>query len=134
MDRDFGLPDDVRELVGLARTWAEDRAAPSAASYEEKKEFPRELFRQLGEMGLAGIPYDERYGGGGQSFLAYLAVVEEIAHAYLALAVGLSVHHLCAFGIHQFGSDGLKQRYLPRLFSGEWLGAYPLSHASFGTD
>src|SRR5205807_4537097 len=104
VDRDFGLSAEERELAGLARRWAEERAAPSAASYEEKKEFPRELFRQLGEMGLAGIPYDERSGGGVQSFLAYLAVVEEVARAYLALAVGVSVHHLCAFGIHEFGS------------------------------
>jgi alkylation response protein AidB-like acyl-CoA dehydrogenase len=134
VDRDFGLSQDERELIGLVRRWAEERAAPSAASYEEKKEFPRELFGQLGEMGLGGIPYDEKYGGGGQSFLAYLAVVEEIAHAYLALAVGVSVHHLCAFGIHGFGSEELKGRYLPRLFSAEWLGAYALSEASSGSD
>src|SRR5256714_3334322 len=134
MDRNFGLSADEQELAGLAREWADERAAPSAASYEDKKEFPRELFSQLGEMGLTGIPYDERFGGGGQSFLAYLAVVEEIAHAYLALAVGESVHHLCAFGIHEFGSEDLKQRYLPRLFSGEWLGAYALSEASSGSD
>jgi alkylation response protein AidB-like acyl-CoA dehydrogenase len=134
VDRDFGLSAEERELAGLARRWAEERAAPSAASYEEKKEFPRELFRQLGDMGLLGIPYDERYGGGGQSFLAYLAVVEEIARAYLALAVGVSVHHLCAFGIHEFGSEELKERYLPRMFSGERLGAYALSEASSGSD
>jgi alkylation response protein AidB-like acyl-CoA dehydrogenase len=134
MDRDFGLTGEERDLARLARTWADERAAPSAASYEEKKEFPRALFQQLGEMGLSGIPYDERYGGGGQSFLAYLTVVEEVARTYLALAVGISVHHLCAFGIHQFGSDDLKQRYLPRLFSGEWLGAYALSEASSGSD
>src|SRR5207248_7305904 len=78
--------------------------------------------------------YDERFGGGGQSFLAYLAVIEEIAHAYLALAIGMSVHHLCAFGIHEFGSEDLKEKYLPRLFSGEWLGAYALSEASSGSD
>jgi alkylation response protein AidB-like acyl-CoA dehydrogenase len=134
MDRDLGLPDDVRELVGLARTWADDRAGPSAASYEEKKEFPRELFRQLGEMGFAGIPYEERFGGGGQSFLAYLAVLEEIARAYLALGIGVSVHHLCGFGIHEFGSDDLRQRYLPRMFSGEHLGAYGLSEPDSGSD
>src|SRR5919204_588679 len=63
-----------------------------------------------------------------------MAVVEEVACSYLALAVGLSVHHLCAFGIHEFGSDELKERYLPRLFSGEWLGAYALSEASSGSD
>ena len=134
MDRDFGLSADERELAQLARQWADERAAPSAASYEEKKEFPRELFRQLGDMGLAGIPYEERFGGGGQSFLAYLAVLEEIARAYLALGIAVSVHHLCAFGIHEFGSDDLKQRYLPRLFGGEHLGAYGLSEPESGSD
>src|SRR5207247_4916500 len=114
--------------------WVNRRLAPSAGSYEEKKEFPRELFLQLGEMGLAGIPYQERYGGGGQPFLVYLAVLEEMARGSLPLAVSLSVHHLCAFGIHEFGSEDLKGRYLPRLLSGEWLGAYALSEASSGSD
>jgi alkylation response protein AidB-like acyl-CoA dehydrogenase len=134
VDRDFGLPEDVRELVRVARQWASERAAPSAGSYEEKKEFPRELFRELGEMGLLGIPYDERFGGGGQSFLAYLAVLEEVARAYLSLGITVSVHHLCGFGIHEFGSDELKQRYLPAMFSGEWLGAYGLSEPESGSD
>jgi alkylation response protein AidB-like acyl-CoA dehydrogenase len=134
VDRDFGLSDDERQLVASVRRWADDRAAPSAASYEEKKQFPRELLSELGEMGLGGIPYDERHGGGGQSYLLYLAVLEEVARGFLALGVGLSVHHLCAFGIHQFGSESLKERYLPRLFAGEWLGAYALSEASAGSD
>jgi alkylation response protein AidB-like acyl-CoA dehydrogenase len=134
MDRDFGLSDDERELVASVRRWSDDRAAPSAASYEEKKQFPRELFSELGEMGLAGVPYEERHGGGGQSYLLYLAVLEEVARGFLALGVGLSVHHLCAYGIHQFGSESLKGRYLPQLFAGEWLGAYALSEASSGSD
>ncbi len=134
MDRDFGLSEDERELGGSVRRWADTRAAPSAPSYEEKKQFPRELFSELGEMGLAGIPYDERYGGGGQSYLLYLAVLEEVARGFLALGVGLSVHHLCAFGIHQFGSESLKERYLPRLFSGSALGAYGLTEESSGSD
>jgi len=134
MDRDSGLTPEERELVGTVRRWADERAAPSAPSYEEKKEFPRDLFSQLGDMGLAGIPYDERYGGGGQSYLVYLAVLEEVARAYLALGVALSVHHLCAFGIQQFGSDELKDRYLPPLFAARHLGAYALSEASSGSD
>jgi alkylation response protein AidB-like acyl-CoA dehydrogenase len=134
VEADFGLTDEGRELVGLARRWVQDRIAPSASSYEEKKEFPRELFRQLGATGLAGIPYEERFGGGGQSDLLYLAVLEEVARGSLPFAVTVSVHHLCSFGIHQFGSEDLKQRYLPRLFSGEWLGAYALSEASSGSD
>jgi alkylation response protein AidB-like acyl-CoA dehydrogenase len=132
--RDFGFTEDQREIVGAVREFVADRAAPAASDYEEKKEFPRDLFRQLGEMGLCGIPYDEAFGGAGQPFLTYLAVLEEMATGFLSLAMALSVHHLSAFGVHQFGSDDLKSRYLPRLFSGEWLGAYALSEASSGSD
>lgn len=134
MDRDFGLTEDQRDIVGTVREFVTDRVAPAASGYEEKKEFPRDLFRQLGEMGLCGIPYDEAYGGAAQPFLTYLAVLEEVATGFLSLAVGLSVHHLSASGMHQFGSKELKSKYLPRLFSGEWLGAYALSEASSGSD
>jgi len=132
--RDFGLSEDQRELVGAVRAFVAERAAPAAAGYEEKKEFPRDLFSQLGVMGLCGIPYEERFGGGGQSFVSYLAVLEEIAAGFLSLAITLSVHHLSAFGLHRFGSEALKTKYLPKLFSGDWLGAYALSEASSGSD
>lgn len=134
MHRDFGLTGDQREIVGAVREFVADRAAPAAAGYEEKKEFPRDLFRQLGEMGLCGIPYDEAYGGASQPSLTYLAVLEEVATGFFSLAMALSVHHLSAFGLHDFGSEDLKGKYLPRLFSGEWLGAYALSEASSGSD
>jgi alkylation response protein AidB-like acyl-CoA dehydrogenase len=134
VDRDFGLTDEQRDIVGAVREWVGEQAGPASAGYEEKHEFPRELFRHLGEMGLAGIPYDERHGGGGQSYLTYLLVLEEIATGFLSLAVTMSVHHLAASGIHDFGSEHLKESYLPRLFSAEWLGAYALSEASSGSD
>jgi alkylation response protein AidB-like acyl-CoA dehydrogenase len=134
MDRDFGLTEDQREIVGLVREFVRDEVAPAAPGFEERKEFPREQFRRLGEMGLGGIPWEERYGGGGQPFLTYLAVLEELAAGSLSLAVGVSVHHLATFGIHDFGSDGLKDRYLPRLCGGESLGAYALTEASSGSD
>jgi alkylation response protein AidB-like acyl-CoA dehydrogenase len=132
--RDEGLTSEQREIVGLVRGFVAERVAPAIAGYEERKEFPRDLFRALGEMGLCGIPYEETYGGAGQSHLLYLAVLEELATGSLSLAVGLSVHHLSAFGVHGFGSDDLKRRYLPKLFSGEWLGAYALSEAASGSD
>jgi alkylation response protein AidB-like acyl-CoA dehydrogenase len=132
--RDFGLTDDQREVVGAVRAFVADRIRPEIGDFEERKEFPRDLFRGLCEMGLGGIPYDERYGGGGQPYLTYLAVLEEVATGSLSLAVGLSVHHLSAFGVHEFGSETLKEKYLPKLFSGEWLGAYALSEASSGSD
>ncbi len=134
MDRDFGLDEEQRELVRVVRAFAQDRAGPASADHEAKKTFPRELFRELGEMGLAGIPWDEAYGGGGQSFLSYLLVLEEVATTYLALSIAISVHHLSSFALHAFGSDDLKATYLPRLCSAEWLGAYALSEASSGSD
>jgi alkylation response protein AidB-like acyl-CoA dehydrogenase len=134
MDRDFGLSEEERGIVEAVRAFVADRVRPEIAGYEERKEFPRDLFRGLCDMGLGGIPYDDRYGGGGQPFLTYLAVLEEVATGSLSLAVGLSVHHLTAFGIHEFGSTSLKEKYLPKLFTGEWLGAYALSEASSGSD
>lgn len=134
MDRDFGLDDEQRELLRTVRTFARERAGPASLEHEAERTFPRELFRELGGMGLAGIPWDERYGGGAQSFLSYLIVLEEVATTYLALALALSVHHLASFALHAFGSGELKRRYLPRLCSAEWLGAYALSEASAGSD
>jgi alkylation response protein AidB-like acyl-CoA dehydrogenase len=134
VERDFGLNGDQRDVVAAVRSFAADRIAPEIAGYEERKEFPRDLFRGLCDLGLGGIPYDERYGGGGQPYLTYLAVLEEVATGSLSLAVALSVHHISAFGVHEFGSEALKEKYLPKLFSGEWLGAYALSEASSGSD
>jgi alkylation response protein AidB-like acyl-CoA dehydrogenase len=134
VNRDFGLSEEQRQIVGAVRDIVAERIAPAIGGYEERKEFPRDLFRELGRMGLTGIPYDEAYGGGGQPYLTYLAVLEEVATGSLSLAVTLSVHHLSASGVAWYGSDALKKRYLPKLLSGEWLGAYALSEASSGSD
>lgn len=134
MDRDFGFTPEQREIVGTVRSFVADRVRPEIGEFEARKDFPREMFRALCDMGLGGIPYSEKHGGGGQPFLTYLAVLEEIATGSVSLAVALSVHHLSAYGLHEFGSDELKERYLPKLFSGEYLGAYALSEAGSGSD
>jgi alkylation response protein AidB-like acyl-CoA dehydrogenase len=134
MEREFGLDEDQRELVRLVRSFARDKAGPASDGYEERREFPRPLFAELGQMGLGGIPWDEAYGGGGQPFLSYLVVLEELGTTYLSLAVGMSVHHLAAFALHGFASDELKAKYLPKLCASEWLGAYALTEGSSGSD
>ena len=134
MDRDFGLTDDQREVVGAVRSFVAERVAPESSAREARGEFPRDWFAELGRMGLCGIPYDERHGGGGQPYLTYLAVLEELATGSLTLAEALSVHHLSASAIAWYGSEELRAAYLPRLFAGEWLGAYALSEASSGSD
>ena len=80
VDRDFGLSNEQHEIVATVRAFVNERVAPAAGEFEEKGEFPRELFRGLGDMGLAGVPYEEGYGGGGQSYLTYLV---EIGRAHV---------------------------------------------------
>lgn len=128
------LDDDQRALVQMVREFADEVAAPAASAYEARAEDPAAIYRQLAELGLTGIPFPEEYGGGGQPYLTYLLVVEEIARAYVALAIGLSVHTLCAFAVNTFGSDPQKKDLLARLASGEWYGAYSLSEPHSGSD
>jgi alkylation response protein AidB-like acyl-CoA dehydrogenase len=128
------LATDERDLLHMVREFSDEVLAPAAPEYEERSEDPAPLYKQLAELGLTGIPYPEEYGGGGQPYLTYLSVVEEIARAYLGFAIGLSVHTLCAFAVNGFGSDELKGDVLERLCSGEWFGAYSLSEPHSGSD
>ncbi|MCA1709443.1 MAG: acyl-CoA dehydrogenase family protein, partial [Actinobacteria bacterium] len=109
------LDEDQKALVAMVREFADEVLAPAASGYEERSEDPTALYQQLAELELTGIPYPERYGGGGQPYETYLAVVEELARAYLGFAIGLSVHTLCSFAINTFGSDALKEDVLTKL-------------------
>ncbi|CAN5703702.1 acyl-CoA dehydrogenase [soil metagenome] len=128
------LGEEERALVDMVRAFTRKEAAPGALHYEARGEDPLPLYRRLAELGLTGIPFPEQHGGGGASYTTYLLVVEEIAAAYLALSIGLSVHTLCAFAISQFGSEEQKSEVLSRLAAGEWLGAYSLSEPHAGSD
>lgn len=125
---------EAEALLGLVRDIVDGEVAPKAASMEERAEFPRELFRTLGRAGLLGLPYEERYGGGGQPYEVYLQVLEEIGRAWAAVAVGVSVHVLSCFPLSAYGTDAQKDRWLPDLLGGELLGAYCLSEAQSGSD
>ena len=128
------LDDDQRALIEMVRSFADEVVAPAAADYEERSEDPTPIYKQLAELDLTGIAFPEEYGGGGQPYATYLAVIEELARAHLAVAIGLSVHTLCAFAVNTFGSDDLKKDVLARLCSGEWFGAYSLSEPHSGSD
>jgi alkylation response protein AidB-like acyl-CoA dehydrogenase len=128
------LDEDQRDLLKMVRGFADDVLLPEAAGFEARSEDPATLYRRLAELGLTGIPYPEKYGGGDQPYETYLMVVEEIARAYLGFAIGLSVHTLCAFAVNGFGSETLKDDVLSKLCSGEWFGAYSLSEPSSGSD
>jgi alkylation response protein AidB-like acyl-CoA dehydrogenase len=135
MPADLRLLDhDQKALVGLVREFCEGEVAGSVDDYEKRGEDPLPLYAKLGELGLAGLPFPEEYGGGGQTYSTYLLAIEELAYHHLSFAIGLSVHTLCAFAIDEFGTDAQRKEVLSKLATGEWYGAYSLSESGSGSD
>jgi alkylation response protein AidB-like acyl-CoA dehydrogenase len=129
------LPDpDAEALVALAREIAVEELKPLASDYEARSRFPREQFRLLGRSGLLGLPYPEKWGGGAVSYEVYLQVLEELAAAWMTVAVGLSVHTMSCYPLAQFGEDEQRNEWLPDMLGGELLGAYALSEPQAGSD
>ena len=125
---------EAEELLALVREIAVEELAPVAAEYEASARFPREKFRLLGKSGLLGLPYPERWGGGGLPYEVYLQVVEEIAAAWMSVGVGLSVHTMSCFPLARYGNAEQQERWLPSMLGGELLGAYALSEPDAGSD
>ncbi len=125
---------DAEQLVGLTREIASAELAPAASEYEAESRFPREKFRLLGKSGLLGLPYPERWGGSGVGYEVYLQVLEEIATAWMTVAVGMSVHTLSCFPLAYYGTDEQRAEWLPTLLEGDLLGGYALSEPDAGSD
>src|SRR6476620_464079 len=126
--------EEATALLELTRDIATRELLPKVAEAEATETFPREVFRTLGRAGLLGLPYPEEYGGGGQAYVVYLQVLEEIAAVWASVGVGVSVHALSCFGLFTRGTEEQRQRWLPDMLSGELLGAYALSAAHAGSD
>ncbi len=124
----------MQELLELARELADKELRPAVDAAEREERFPREAFRLLGASGLLGLPYPERWGGGGQPYEVYLQVVEELARAWLTVGLGLSVHTLACFPLAAVGTDEQRDRWLPGMLGGDLLGAYCLSEPHSGSD
>lgn len=126
--------EEAEELLALAREIATKELAPQVAEAEEAAVFPEAAYRLLGKSGLLSLPFDEEYGGGGQPYEVYLQVVEEIATAWPSVGVGTSVHALTATVVAANASVEVRDAWLPRMLSGDWLGAYCLSEPQAGSD
>jgi alkylation response protein AidB-like acyl-CoA dehydrogenase len=124
----------MRELLELTRELADRELRPAVTAAERDGRFPRETFRVLGRSGLLGLPYPEELGGGGVSYEVYLQVIEELASAWLAVGLGVSVHTLACFPLVTAGSRKQQEDWLPELLGGELLGAYCLSEPHSGSD
>ncbi|MBP2703704.1 acyl-CoA dehydrogenase family protein [Microbispora sp. RL4-1S] len=135
MSVDRVLPtSEARDLLDLTRELAVKEVAPRAAADESAGRFPRDLFHLLGSSGLLGLPYPEEHGGAAQPYEVYLQVVEELAAAWLAVGLGVSVHTLSCFPLASYGTAAQRAGRLPGMIGGERLGAYCLSEPQSGSD
>ncbi|WP_423793520.1 isovaleryl-CoA dehydrogenase [Hyphococcus luteus] len=124
--------EEMREVVGR---WVDDKLSPRAAEIDEKNLFPRDLWPELGEMGLLGITADEDYGGTGLGYLAHCVAMEEISRGSASVGLSYGAHsNLCVNQINLNASKEQKQRYLPKLISGDHLGALAMSEPGAGSD
>jgi short/branched chain acyl-CoA dehydrogenase len=132
---DFDLSDHHRLIQQTVRDFARNEIAPVAEELDREKRFPYEIVRKLGDLGLMGIPFPEQYGGGGGDTLAYALAVVELARVDSSVAITLCAHtSLGTQPIYLFGSEEQKRAWLPRLCSGERLGAFGLTEPEAGSD
>jgi short/branched chain acyl-CoA dehydrogenase len=131
----FDLTDEQRAIQSLVRDFAEGEVRPVAEELDREKRFPYEIVAKLGELGLMGMPYPERYGGGGADNLAYAIAIEELARVDSSVAITVAAHtSLGTWPLYAFGSDEQKEAWMPRLCSGERLGAFGLTEPEAGSD
>ena len=132
---DFDLSPDHELIRRTVREFAEAEVAPVAEELDRTKSFPYEIVRKLGELNLMGIPFPEEYGGGGGDTLAYALAVEELTRVDSSVAITLCAHtSLGTQPIYLFGTEEQKREWLPRLCSGEALGAFGLTEPEAGSD
>jgi len=132
---EFGLGEAADAIRGLTARFAADRIAPLAAEIDASNSFPRELWPQLGALGLLGVTVEEEFGGAGLGYLEHVVAMEEVSRASASVGLSYGAHsNLCVNQIRRWGTEDQKRRYLPGLISGEHVGALAMSEAGSGSD
>ena len=132
---DFALGDSADMLRDSVQRFADDEIAPRAADIDKRNEFPHDLWRKMGDLGILGVTAEEEYGGAGMGYLEHAVAMEEVSRASASVGLSYGAHsNLCVNQICRNGSDSQKQQFLPRLISGEHVGALAMSESGAGSD
>jgi isovaleryl-CoA dehydrogenase len=131
----FDLGDDIDMLRDAVRDFAQTEIAPRAAEIDRSDVFPADLWQKMGTLGVLGVTVDDTYGGAGMGYLAHMIAMEEISRASASVGLSYGAHsNLCVNQIHRNGTEAQKQKYLPKLISGEHVGALAMSEPGAGSD
>lgn len=132
---DFRLTEEQKMIRQMVREFAENQVAPTAAKRDEEERFDRDIFEQMADLGLTGIPWPEEYGGAGADYQSYVIAVEELSRVDASIGVTLSAHvSLASWPIYKFGTEEQKQKFLRPLAEGKKMGAYCLTEPGSGSD
>lgn len=131
----FETTEITQQVAQAAREFAQQQIRPHVMEWDESQEFPTHIFKALGELGMMGVLVPEQYGGAGLSYFEYKAIIEEIAKVDGSIGLSVAAHNsLCTGHILLFGNEEQKQKYLPKLATAEWIGAWGLTEANTGSD
>jgi isovaleryl-CoA dehydrogenase len=131
----FDHGEDIAALRATVQQFAQEQIAPRAAEIDRSDQFPMDLWKKMGELGLLGVTVDEEYGGTGMGYLAHIVAMEEISRASASVGLSYGAHsNLCVNQIRRNGSEEQKRAYLPKLISGEHVGALAMSEPNAGSD
>jgi alkylation response protein AidB-like acyl-CoA dehydrogenase len=132
---DFELNPEQTAIRDMVRDFAKNEIVPNAVAWDESQSFPRELFSRLGELGMLGVLIPEDYGGAGLGYVEYVTILEEIGAADGGVGLGVAAHNsLCTNHIYMFAREDVKRAFVPKLASGQWIGAWGLTEPQAGSD
>lgn len=132
---DFSLNENQKMIAGMIQKFGNDFIKPKMMEWDEKQEFPVDVFRKLGELGLMGVVVPTQYGGSGFSYTEYVTAIVELSKVCSSIGLSMAAHNsLCTGHILTFGTEEQKMKYLPKLATGEWIGAWGLTETVTGSD